>query len=435
MFKTKINILFLVLALAISLGSCRKFLKQEYNDDPTSLEYPDPKVILPAAIANLAYCYGGDIARYDAMITQQASGGGNQWIAYQNYNFVDADFDNAWNSIFVTTLNSLYKTSEYCKENKHYRYEGAAKILSAFSYSILVDHWNDVPFKEALQAPDILQPKYDAGSAVYTALFAMLDEGEALMATTDDGRVPGEEDFLFGGDPDAWIAFSHAIKSRMYLHIKEYAKSMNELALADGIDAKMSFSTPSSGPMYQFNFNRAGDIVYMDSYIFDEMSGIGDSRIYNYIDTSTDELGPTYNNPAQPVFFVSAMEQKFIEAELLARNGDATASAVLEGAVAMSYDFVNGDTTGMAASIATYPYNDADPLADRLKAVMMQKYFAMFLQPEAFADYRRTGIPALTATSGPNVPRRYLYPTDEKNTNPNTPSGATLFTPKVFWDN
>ena len=59
----------------------------------------------------------------------------------------------------------------------------------------------------------------------------------------------------------------------------------------------------------------------------------------------------------------------------------------------------------------------------------------MFLQPESFADWRRTGIPQLTPSSGTNIPRRYLYPTDEVNTNPNTPTGVTLYTPKVFWDN
>jgi hypothetical protein len=123
-----------------------------------------------------------------------------------------------------------------------------------------------------------------------------------------------------------------------------------------------------------------------------------------------------------------------MEAEIAARNGDSDADSVLKVAMGMSYDLAGGDTSGMAANLATYPYNNADPIATRIKAVMMQKYFAMFLQPESFADWRRTGVPALTPASGTAVPRRFTFPTDEINTNPNTPTGTTMFTPRVFWD-
>ncbi|MEZ5045959.1 MAG: SusD/RagB family nutrient-binding outer membrane lipoprotein [Chitinophagaceae bacterium] len=435
MINNKIKCIIALIALSVTFGSCRKFLKQELNNDPTALEYPDPVVMLPTAIANLAYYYGGDLTRYDALITQQVNGGGNQWISLENYNFVDADFDNVWNGLYVTTLNNLARTGEYCKEKNYVHYLGITKILSAFTYATLVDHFNDIPYTEALQGIELLQPKFDDASGIYTSLHTQLNEGIALLDEVNEGRAPSNDDLLFGGDTDSWKAFAHAIKARMYMHTKNYTEAKAELGMAGGIDAKMVFTSPSSGPMYQFDDNRFGDIEYMGSYIYNEMTTIGDSRIYNYVDTAFNSLGATYYRADQPVFLISAMEQKFMEAEILARAGDASAAASLESAVAMSYDFVNGDTTGMAASLATYPYNDADPLSDRLKAVMMQKYFAMFLQPESFADYRRTGYPELTATSGPSVPRRFLYPTDEKNTNPNTPSGVTLFLPRVFWDN
>ena len=128
------------------------------------------------------------------------------------------------------------------------------------------------------------------------------------------------------------------------------------------------------------------------------------------------------------------MEQKFIEAEILARSGDINASKVLTEAVAISYTNIFNDSTGTANALTAYPYNNADPVANRLKSVMMQKYFAMFFQPESFADWRRTDIPNLTPNSGTAIPRRYLYPNDEKTTNPNTPS-VTLYSPRVFWDN
>ena len=422
--------------LLITFSSCKKnFLREELNDDPTSLNNADPKVILPTAISNLAYYYGGDIARYNAMIMQQVVGGGNQWIAFQNYNFVDADFDNNWNAIYSTTLNSLNKMEKYSNEKNFVHYEGISKILKGFAFSVLVDHYGDIPFKEALQAPEILQPKFDAGSNVYEGIFKLLDDGEILLSKTDNGRIPGEDDIMFGGDIVSWTAFSHAIKARMYMHTQNYVNATSELVLADGIDAKFNFNAPSSGPMSQFNDNRVGDITYMDSYLYQTMSSLGDARIYNYVDTSEDDLGVFLGTPSQPIYFISSLEQKFMEAEILARSADVTANTVFEEAIDMSFAISGGDTSGRASSIAAYPYNNSDPLNDRLKAVMMQKYFAMFLQPESFSDWRRTGFPALVPTTGSNIPRRYLYPTDEKNTNPNTPKGVTLYSPKVFWDN
>jgi hypothetical protein len=118
----------IVAFVAISVSSCKKsFLKEELNNDPSSLANADPKVLLPTAISNMAYFYGGDFARIDAMLTQQTTGAGNQWFAMQNYDFVNSDFDNCWNSTYVTTLNSLKKMGDIfqspyklCKDKLHY---------------------------------------------------------------------------------------------------------------------------------------------------------------------------------------------------------------------------------------------------------------------------------------------------------------------------
>ena len=61
---------------------------------------------------------------------------------------------------------------------------------------------------------------------------------------------------------------------------------------------------------------------------------------------------------------------------------------------------------------------------------------------EAWSDYRRTGLPALTPTNAPGnetggvIPTRLRYPTSEVAGNPNFSSGATqpdLYTTKVWW--
>ncbi|MBP6455694.1 MAG: SusD/RagB family nutrient-binding outer membrane lipoprotein [Chitinophagaceae bacterium] len=428
------NILFLLVTMVITFGSCKKFLREEFNDDPTSQNDPIPSLLLPAAQANIAYYLGGDVARYTALMTQQVSGAGNQWIAYDNYIYTNSDFTNLWNGWYTSGLNSLDKAGKYANANKMAHYEAACKILSGYTYATLVDLYNDIPFTEALQGPEILQPKYDAGSSVYSGVHALLDAGIALANQVDAGKVPGADDLMFGGDMNKWIEFAHATKARMYLHTKEYAKASAEIILANGIDAELVFQSPSSNPISQFIDQRYGDINFYGTTFSNLMEANGDARVYSILDTSDASWLGLLSNPQAPISFINSVELKFIEAEIAARNGDATAGDVLNEAVAMSYMKVLGDTAGMAAAMSGMPYNVWDALEDRLKVVMTQKYFAMFMQPETFADWRRTGYPVLTPVAGSNIPRRFLYPQDETNNNPNTPSGTTLYS-KVFWDN
>ena len=72
---------------------------------------------------------------------------------------------------------------------------------------------------------------------------------------------------------------------------------------------------------------------------------------------------------------------------------------------------------------------------NKLDQIMMQKYIAMFLHPEAWSDFRRSNVPALTPVTGSAIPRRFMYPLSENSFNaPNVPAGANLFTPRLWWD-
>jgi hypothetical protein len=72
-----------------------------------------------------------------------------------------------------------------------------------------------------------------------------------------------------------------------------------------------------------------------------------------------------------------------------------------------------------------------------LKDIMVQKYIALFLHPETWTDWRRTGYPALTAPAnnalGGALPRSVYYPSSEVRYNKNTPANTTL-TRRVWWD-
>ncbi|RYU89411.1 SusD/RagB family nutrient-binding outer membrane lipoprotein [Mucilaginibacter terrigena] len=95
-------------------------------------------------------------------------------------------------------------------------------------------------------------------------------------------------------------------------------------------------------------------------------------------------------------------------------------------------------------------YEDATTDAQRLEAIITQKYIALIYQfgGESWNEYRRTGYPRSTGNSattsfasivsqatGPDkLPTRVLYPVSEYTYNSsNVPSGVSPYTDKIFW--
>ena len=97
---------------------------------------------------------------------------------------------------------------------------------------------------------------------------------------------------------------------------------------------------------------------------------------------------------------------KFIEAECTFQiSGAAAAHPLYLEAISLSMDMY-----GYSDSTATYVAQmEVDPGAGALtlEHIMTQKYIALFLDPEVFNDWRRTGFPVLTPNDGIEVPRRY----------------------------
>jgi hypothetical protein len=72
-----------------------------------------------------------------------------------------------------------------------------------------------------------------------------------------------------------------------------------------------------------------------------------------------------------------------------------------------------------------------------LNSIHLQKWIALFLAgPEAFNEFRRTGVPDLQLAANatlPDFPQRLLYPPEEALYNSqNFPASVTLTTP-VWW--
>ena len=172
---------------------------------------------------------------------------------------------------------------------------------------------------------------------------------------------------------------------------------------------------------------------------FGVLSADNDPRelVYQAVDGDVDYYGGlVYGQADSRVDLCTYTELMFMAAEAYNRTGnDAQATASLIAAVRANTDKYKGLSNDYDAAVdAWFAAKEAawNATAPTLEEIMTQKWIALYLSPEAYVDYRRTGFPALTPVFGTEIPSRFPYPTDERLYNPNTPS-ATL-TSKLWWD-
>jgi hypothetical protein len=131
---------------------------------------------------------------------------------------------------------------------------------------------------------------------------------------------------------------------------------------------------------------------------------------------------------------MTAAEVKFIEAEWLFRTGGVGAADALRAAIGLSL-------AQYGATAGTWVADNYGALTDgtiTLANIIHAKYTHLYYQPEAWNDWKRTGLPVLTPSVG-NVtagviPRRFIYPQDERLYNgDNMPAGKTILD-RVWWD-
>jgi hypothetical protein len=155
---------------------------------------------------------------------------------------------------------------------------------------------------------------------------------------------------------------------------------------------------------------------------------------------------------SEPYMLMNYAEVEFLQAEAKERNIGTVAGtakshyeAGVKAAMQMLTPYDASFTVSDAAVttyLATYPYTDGSP--DALKMIGTQMWLSKFLNWwEAWADYRRTGFPALVEINYPGnisngkIPTKLRYPTHEVATNSaNMEAGGdeNVPTAKVWWD-
>lgn len=471
------------------LFSCGKLLENT-NDNKNNPSDIPLSGLLPSAEVAVTYNNAADFAIRSSIFVQHISGIGGFAVNDDKYDFSTSNFDGAWANAYGKSLNNLAQIIKKAETTGAPRYAGIAKVLTAFSLGTLTDAYGDVPYSEALN-PEILAPSYESQESVYGKIQALLESAVTDLQQTT-GVAPGNDDVIFKGNTAKWIAAAWTLRARYALHLS--ARNPQQAAqqalgfLYDGStyrgikdndgDIAITFGTSNNqaSPWFTQDAGRPG-WYGMGGYLVDLLNGNPpavpvDPRRAAFAAPRPSPAPPDtyvgakpgvpvaasnivgektyYGRNSSPVSLVSFAESKLIEAEarLLLDENDPLVQTALETAVKASFNKVTSATDPFASEQNREDYiqkrvqlsGDAE---QKLETIITQKYIALYLNPEAWTDYRRTGYPDLTPATGgatainPNgeIPRRFAYPNSEANLNPKLPvKNSDLQQPKLWWD-
>jgi len=226
----------LIAVVALLTVSCKKFL--DINTDPNNPITVEVSKLLPTTQRTL-----GDVLSMD-----EQNGGLSEILAVYTHQMttrespdkygitgVDVNIQTAWSKMFSSTgnpgtvypvygvLQNLEDIISKSTAAGNLKYAGIAKILKAYTYSVLVDVFGDLPYSEANKLKEgILHPKFDDDATIYESLFALINSGIAdLNNPAVNPQVPGADDLMYSGNTARWIKAANTIKLKMYVQVRK----------------------------------------------------------------------------------------------------------------------------------------------------------------------------------------------------------------------
>lgn len=369
----------------------------------------------------------GDNNRVISVWMRHMAGTGRQWLQYDapylNSESLFGDWLNFYANGGLVDIRGVQAKAEASGDKV---YQGIAQVWEALLVGTLADYWGAVPYSEAVS--DALTPTYDSQREVYAAVQTLLDQAITNLGGTGTG--PGAFDLIFGGDKAKWTAVAHTLKARYYLHESPVNPAALGLALAQaqqGITSSANdfrtYQSSTEGEQNQwFQFRRQrGTDIGGGKWLIDLMTARGDPRIGQFFAPATgggnsfrgaapgqeDEtvswLSTARADPGFHQPLVTWAETQLIIAEAQARAGQNTAALTAMNAVR-----TNAGLTPLSGLSG----------APLLRAVLEEKYVALFQNPEVWDIYKRTCYPNFPLQNGATaIPMRLVYGSRENATN------------------
>jgi hypothetical protein len=428
----------LAAAAAVLAAGCTDFNAPELTTNPNQPSTATANQLLTGITSFAAAGITGDFNRAITVWMQQMAGTGRQWINIDAPYAIDENTLGGYDTFYTGGgLIDIRELQNQARAANDQVYLGIAQVWEVLVMSHVTDWWGDVPYREAVDLR-FRTPALDPQQQVYADLQAKLDS--AITNLAGGGAGPGAIDLIYGGDKAKWTRLARTLKARLYLHVAERDPAAYALALAQanqGIseptgagDFRTYHSTTVGEENQWFQFRRGrGTDISAGKFLVDLMrtrnGGAADPRLAQYFGSagggaiagaapgeegesfswlSADRASGGFRQP-----LVTWAENQLIKAEALVRAND------LVGATReLNLERQQAGLAPVAAGLTR---------EQLYRAIMEEKYVALFQNPEVWSDWKRTCLPNIPVPNGaPAIPARLVYGSNERATNSNIPS-------------
>ena len=232
---------------------------------------------------------------------------------YENaYNTTNMNgmWNDAYSDIF-TDYNSLVPQAV---EKGWETHVGIAKVIKAYTMITLVDFLGDVPYTEAAQGVENLNPSTDNGADVYNAALALINEARDHFAV--ESQSPSN-DLIYGGDRSKWTKFTNTLELKLRIQRRNAAEAddaarinalvsdPSQLIAAKADDFQVNYGTlnanpDSRHPRFVANYELPADVAdYMSNTYMNEFVGkknVADIRAAYYFYRQDDDVTDNDDN-------------------------------------------------------------------------------------------------------------------------------------------
>ena len=441
---------------------------------------------------------------YSSTLMQQLSTSIGYW-AGDKYLLNEAYTAAYWQVAYPEQVKPIVDMVEFTRNKDKYKnLHQIGRIMKAMIFQRITDLYGDIPYFEAGMGyyGKVYFPKYDKQQDIYNDLLKELEEASNAL---DPALDKPAGDAFYAGNIEKWKRFGYTLLLRAGMRLTKVdpakaqatvQKVIGKTFQSNADNAYLKHDASGGRPTVNRNFQvlqgqPEKDYVKWSQKLINQLRSTNDPRLGVIAELNNGDMtvalqkgqpngydlsgipgrdissapGYTtigdYSRPSK--YFVKLNAPTFIltyaESELLL--ADAAQRWNIAGSAADHYK--NGVTAAItfmgpydpaaaipeATATAWYnanPYNAATGL-DMINTQYWLHTATMFDFYEAWSNWRRTGLPAITPVNYPGnvtngtVPRRFPYPLSEANTNPtnysaahNAVTGGDNLAGRVWWD-
>lgn len=491
----------LVLAAGAAIAACSNDSLLGLNQNPNSPTDAPPGPLFTGAVNATVSRFRGSGFDFTGTSLFAQHFAKVQYVDEDQYKIRPASLDSYFQNPYSSELEDFRKVQVKGQQTKQSGTSGPATVMQTWAFGILTDTFGDIPYSQALQGDSLgtsVTPVYDPQQQIYQGFFTNL--AAASTSLTGASNTLGTADPVYGGSPAKWQRFANSLRARFALReIKADPAGANTqltaaLAAPGGLMASNADNAQLVWPgdgindnPYSANFKTRDD-NRVSKILVDTLNAYADPRLPIYAQPTTANntvyaglqnglttgaAGAFFNttsrpgaifysgstsygtfgtasNAKTPSYLMTYAEVAFIKAEAAERGiGGLTAGQAAgfyqDGIRASMAQWGVADATAISAYLAKPGIVYAGG-TEGLRQIALQKWIALFTQgSEAWSEYRRTGVPALTPSPArlatvTGVPRRMPYSPNEQSVNTASRAaavarqGADTYNTRVWWD-